>query len=84
MDPKPGAVRQCDMPQPLGPCAGAMGTRTVHQLDSKAQMVVQVLRQGAGEDADSGDEASALDAVYEGSALAADMKVPQPRQCQVF
>lgn len=57
-----------------------MGTRTVHQLDAKAQMVVEVLSQGTGEGADSGDEASALDAVYEGAALAADMKVPDPPQ----
>ncbi len=58
------------------PCLGAMGTRTVHQLDAKAQMVVHVTRsQGTAEGIESGDESEVLDAALEGSAMGADMKV---------
>jgi len=49
--------------------------RTVHQLDAKAQMVALVVSQGASQGSDSGDESTTLDALFEGSVLAPDLKV---------
>lgn len=56
---------------------GALGVRTVHQKDAKAQLVVQTSHsEAAGSAGDSGDEAEWLDAAADGSAAAGAADAP--------
>lgn len=66
---------------------GAMGTRTIHQADAKAQLLVRVAPSAsaasaasAGEDDGSGDEAAALDAALQGGAADSNLKVSRALQ----
>ncbi len=64
-----------------------MGTRTIHQADAKAQLLVRVAPSAsaasaasAGEDDGSGDEAAALDAALQGGAADSNLKVSRALQ----
>ena len=72
------------------PPAGAMGVRTIHQAEAKAQLLVRVSGGGPGAaasqsggagNADSGDEAETLDAWMEGATGGTELKVRCPVLC---